>query len=197
MTSTDLLGLIGSRICHDIISPLGAIGNGVELLELSGTAPCAEMALVSDSVDNATAKVRFFRLAFGAAEAGQMIEQREILSILDALSNGGRHRFHWKLAEGSPRIELRPALLAMLCLETALPLGGEIDIKKMGTEWLVSARHDRLTLDPALWQPLNAGEAPEAVSSATVHFALLPAMAAEAGRRITVESGPGWAMIRF
>lgn len=197
MTSTDLLGLIGSRICHDIISPLGAIGNGVELLELSGTATGAEMALVSDSVDNATAKVRFFRLAFGAAEAGQMVPYQEILPILDALSSGGRHRFCWKLTEACPRAEVRPALLAMLCLESALPLGGDIVIKKMGAEWLVSARHDRLTLNSALWRPLVDGQAPEDVSSATVHFALLPAMAAEAGRRITVESGPAWAMIRF
>jgi len=49
----DLTALIGSRICHDLISPLGAIGNGVELLQLSGMGDSPEMALISESVTNA------------------------------------------------------------------------------------------------------------------------------------------------
>ncbi|WP_187292463.1 hypothetical protein [Octadecabacter antarcticus] len=54
---SNLNALIGSRICHDLINPLGAIGNGIELLGLAGVAVGPEMALVSESVENATAKI--------------------------------------------------------------------------------------------------------------------------------------------
>ena len=48
--NADLAGLVGSRLCHDLISPIGAIGNGLELLELSGSAPTEEIALIRASV---------------------------------------------------------------------------------------------------------------------------------------------------
>ena len=78
----DLAALIGSRICHDLISPIGAIGNGVELLMMDGAAQTPELALIAESVANANARIRFFRLAFGANAAHQKIARSEILSIL-------------------------------------------------------------------------------------------------------------------
>lgn len=52
--------LIGSRICHDLISPIGAINNGLELIEMSAPSLGPEMALISDSVTSASARIRFF-----------------------------------------------------------------------------------------------------------------------------------------
>ena len=72
MTETlreDLTALVGSRICHDLISPLGAIGNGLELLQLSGLPQGPEWALIAESVENASARIRFFRIAYGAADS--------------------------------------------------------------------------------------------------------------------------------
>ena len=62
---TDLAALLGSRICHDLISPIGAIGNGVELLMMEGGTPSPELVLIAESVAAANARIRFFRLAFG------------------------------------------------------------------------------------------------------------------------------------
>lgn len=64
------------------LSALGAIGNGVELLELSGLGDSPEMALISESVQNANARIRFFRVAFGAANAGQSVAEREVRAVL-------------------------------------------------------------------------------------------------------------------
>lgn len=63
----NLESLIGSRICHDLISPIGAIHNGIELLMLGQTkdVPDEEMSLIFDSCRHAENKVKFFRLAFG------------------------------------------------------------------------------------------------------------------------------------
>ena len=63
----NIAALIGSRICHDLISPIGAINNGLELLEMTGTSSGPEMELISESVGNASARIRFFRIAYGAA----------------------------------------------------------------------------------------------------------------------------------
>ncbi|HMS96693.1 MAG TPA: histidine phosphotransferase, partial [Tabrizicola sp.] len=60
----DLAALIASRICHDLISPLGAIGNGVELLAMERAGP--ELDLLSESVAHANARIRLFRISFGA-----------------------------------------------------------------------------------------------------------------------------------
>ena len=64
---TTFATLIGSRICHDLISPIGAINNGIELIEMGSTASTPEMTLISESVVNASARIRYFRIAFGAA----------------------------------------------------------------------------------------------------------------------------------
>lgn len=61
----DIAALVSARICHDLISPIGAIGNGVELLMLDKAAASPEMDLISESVTQASARIRFFRLAYG------------------------------------------------------------------------------------------------------------------------------------
>ena len=63
----DLVALVGSRLCHDLISPLGAIGNGVELLTMTATTLSPELQLITESVAAANARIKFFRLAFGRA----------------------------------------------------------------------------------------------------------------------------------
>lgn len=189
--------LIGSRICHDLINPLGAIGNGVELLGLSGLANSPEMTLVSESVENATAKVRFLRLAFGAATGDQVVARNEILSILEAMAKGGRLSYSWNVDGDPGRFDVRVALLAVMCIETALPHGGDIEISLNADEWSIYARHERLSLDPALWVPLSKSRHPDTLTAAQVHFALLPEMAAEAERTLHLSHGADWVRINF
>jgi histidine phosphotransferase ChpT len=176
---------------------LGAIGNGIELLSLSGVADSPEMALVTESVQNASAKVRFIRLAFGDATADQVVQRSEILSILQAISNGSRLKYLWNV-EGDPaRLDVRTALLAVMCVETALPLGGEIQVSLDDNSWTIQAKHDRLNLDPALWAPLSKGNCAETLTAAQVHFGLLPRMAADAGRTLALSHGSDWVAIKF
>ena len=54
-TSRHIAALLGSRICHDLISPIGAISNGVELMQMSGADSSPELALISESVESANA----------------------------------------------------------------------------------------------------------------------------------------------
>ena len=79
-SENDLAALIGSRICHDLISPIGAINNGLELVAMSGDVMSQEMELIAQSVENASARIRFFRVAFGSA-GGQLIDRAESVSM--------------------------------------------------------------------------------------------------------------------
>ena len=95
----DLAALVGSRICHDLISPLGAIGNGVELLGMTGVPDGPEMDLIAESVGNANARIRFFRIAFGAAAADQRIGAGRNRLDPRGRSRDGRIAYRWQ-AEG-------------------------------------------------------------------------------------------------
>ena len=114
--ASNLNALVGSRICHDLINPLGAIGNGIELLGLAGHGTSPEMDLVGDSVTGATAKLKFLRLAFGDASPDQVCSRSDILGTLDAIARGGRLSYSWNVAGDPPRLDVRVALLAMMCV---------------------------------------------------------------------------------
>ncbi|MGL4404805.1 MAG: histidine phosphotransferase, partial [Notoacmeibacter sp.] len=66
LTPSELAALLCSRICHDVISPVGALNNGLELLDEPG-AEADAMALIRVSARNASARLQFLRIAFGAA----------------------------------------------------------------------------------------------------------------------------------
>lgn len=195
LTEADLVALVGSRLCHDLISPLGAIGNGVELLAMSGMGTSPEVQLIAESVASANARVKFFRVAFGQASAGQRIGQSEVLTVLRETAAGGRLKFQWQAEGDQPRGAVKMVFLALLCLEQALPWGGEITISEAGGHWHLRASASRTKPDPVLWAHLD-GEV-GALSAAQVQFALLRREAAAAGRELQWQVSENGAMIAF
>ncbi|HHX90507.1 MAG TPA: histidine phosphotransferase [Paracoccus sp.] len=186
--SPDLSALIGSRICHDLVSPLGAIGNGVELLGMNQP-PSPELDLIGESVAHALARIRMFRLAFGAVRDAQRISGREVASILDGLGQSGKIRFEWSMPADLPRREAKLLLLLVQCCESAMPWGGLLTLRQEARGWRLTANAPRLRLDPALWEPFACGAAPPDPRPAEVHFALVPALLKETGRTLGVTRG--------
>ena len=183
----DIAALLGSRICHDLISPLGAIGNGIELLTMSGSTVGPEIALISESVANANARVRFFRVAFGAASPEQRMGKPEILSILTDVTRGGRLSIDWQAAGDPARREVKLAFLLLQCLETAMPFGGKVTVSRKADAWQMTASATRLKVDPALWEVLSNPVAEVEVTAAQVHFLLVPEELHRLGRRLTAD----------
>ena len=177
----DIAALIGSRICHDLISPLGAIGNGVELLGMAGAMDGPEMALISESVMNANARIRFFRIAFGAARGGQMIGRDEILSIMQDMSAGSRVQVEWGSDTSLLRQQVKLAFLLIQCFETALPYGGTIIVKQGQDGWSLHCNAQKMSIDPSIWEMLVSTDIEKDISPAEVHFALVPDTAKSAG----------------
>lgn len=193
----DLATLVGSRICHDLISPIGAIGNGVELLELTSGTASPEISLISDSVQNANARIRFFRIAFGAAKDDQIVSRKDVLSILEATARGGRLTYYWQAEGNHTRTDVRIAFLLLLCFETAMPIGGEVSVQQIADQWVLTARSERLNIDPELWGSLQAHEQLVTQTAAQVQFALLPEVLHENGRDLEISFGDGNIVARF
>lgn len=183
----DLTALLGSRICHDLISPIGAISNGVELLLMDGAAMGPEMTLVAESVAHANARIRFFRVAFGQTSKDQRIGLTEVKSILADMARGSRIAVEWDSGPDLSRRETKLAFLLVLCLEAALGQGGRIVVNRGEERWMLSGTAPRLRIDPDLWETLSNPQAEAEIGPAQVQFLLVPEEIARQHRRLTVE----------
>lgn len=193
----DLAALVGSRICHDLISPIGAIGNGVELLALTDGDTGVEMDLISESVQNASARIRHFRIAYGAASEEQLVSRSEILSILSATARGGRINYIWQIEGDQPRRLVRCALLMLQALETSLQRGGDIQVTRDGNTWVMRAEGPRVIVDEGLWENLLRPQVGYKYTASQVQFALLPSVLSEAGRSVQLKQGSDHLVARF
>lgn len=194
--SHSLASLVGSRICHDVISPIGAILNGLELLDMAGGVPGPELALISESAKSADARIRFFRIAFGLP-GEERLSTAELVRLFDELSKGGRLTLSWEVVNDMPRTEVRLAHLAVLCAQTALPYGGAVAVSQTAGHWSVSLSGVRISREQAAWQALSRGERPEDVTPATVQFALLFDGVRDAGRSLEVSGDETSMTLRF
>jgi len=183
----ELTALLGSRICHDLISPIGAIGNGLELLMIEGATRGPEMALIAQSVAAANARIRFFRVAFGLSSDDQRLGRPEVVSILSDLTAGGRVSIDWQLPSDLLRREAKLIFLAILCVESAMAFGGRITITQDGGRYSISGKAARLKIDVGVWEHLSNPTASVELTPALVHFALLPAELPRQKRRLAVE----------
>ena len=132
----ELAALISSRICHDVISPVGAIANGLEMLDEEQDESMREqtMDLIRKSARQASAKLQFARLAFGAAgSAGAEIDLRDAERVARDFVQGGKHTLSW---QGPPvtlpknKVKLLLNLLALGVV--ALPRGGTVNVEING-----------------------------------------------------------------
>jgi histidine phosphotransferase ChpT len=189
MSEQELSELVSARLCHDLISPMGAIGNGLELLQLGGGAGGPELALVNDSLATALAKLRFYRVAFGPADPQSRQSLEEAAQITDAMFHG---RFTVAWEDGARELGrplVRIAFLAILCLEKSLPMGGVVRAG-MGGDRLTLAVDGRRTQAPAeLWAHVTDGAPAAGVRPDAVQFPLLRRALAAAGHRVEARFG--------
>ncbi len=162
----DLAALLCSRVCHDLISPVGAIVNALEVLEEEKDEDTKEFALdlIRKSAGTASAKLQFCRLAFGAAgSAGAQIDTGDAEKISRGFFEDDKTKLDWKL----PRTLLaknRAKLLLNLLLMAghAIPRGGQLTVDPIGSGesmgFKISASGTNAKIQPAA-AALLAGEA--------------------------------------
>jgi histidine phosphotransferase ChpT len=140
----DLAALLCSRVCHDVISPVGAIINGLEVLdgEQDEEMRAVAMELIKKSADSASARLQFCRLAFGAAGSfGALIDTGDAEKVARDIFTNGRTVLQWNCGR---RMASRASvkLLLNLCLiaASAVPRGGVIAVDILGEDNAMTLR---------------------------------------------------------
>ncbi|HWB44339.1 MAG TPA: histidine phosphotransferase family protein [Hyphomicrobiaceae bacterium] len=136
-TDLELAALISSKICHDVIGPVGAIYNGLEILDEDDDAEAKDYALtvIRNVTEQASARLQFARFAFGAAgSAGAQIDLSTAEQISRGLVGKGKHKLTWRGTPGHMAKDKVKLLLNLIAAAiTALPRGGEIEVSIPGS----------------------------------------------------------------
>lgn len=137
MNDLEFSAFLVSRVCHDLVGPLGAVVNGLEVLEDErDTAMRADaLKIVTSSAAQALARLQFMRIAFGAAgSAGAELDLGEVGRLLAGLINGGRTSLEWEPSHAHwPKDWAKLLMNATLIAADCLPRGGVIRIETPGT----------------------------------------------------------------
>lgn len=192
-----LANLLGSRLCHDLISPIGAVCNGVELMSMGPGRDLPEVAMISESIENANYKIQFYRVAYGLASAEQTLDVTEIRRILAGLTKGGRLRIDWTPETTPSRTVVKLAFLLIQCAESALPFGGKLRVTQDTSGWGIQAEGKKINPDPVLFAALSTPDSALNLTPAQVHFALAAWAAHDAGRTISMLSNATGLALRF
>jgi len=132
----DLAALLCSRVCHDVIGPVGAIINGLEMLDEEQDAEMRGFALdlIKKSAGQASARLQFCRLAFGAAgSAGASIDTSDAATVARGLFAGERTELEWNVPSlRMPKNNVKLILNLCLIVAAAIPRGGVIEVTLSG-----------------------------------------------------------------
>jgi histidine phosphotransferase ChpT len=193
MNAVDLASLLCSRLCHDLMSPVGALNNGIELLADEQDPEMRErcLELLADSARASANKLKFFRLAFGAAGGfGDEVDTHEARAALEGVFGAERRiELGWvvdgdKLPKGAVKLLLNLALIA----GDALVRGGRLDVgaesRSDAIELVIRGEGPRILLDPVFRETLAKGSTSGTVEPRAAGAWLAYSLAAEAGAAI-------------
>jgi histidine phosphotransferase ChpT len=182
----DLAALLCSRVCHDLISPVGAIINGLEVMEEDKDEETKAFALdlIKRSAGQASAKLQFCRLAFGAAgSAGAQIELGDAEKAVRGLFEDGKTTIVWQLARELVAKNRAKLLLNMLLVAAgAIPRGGTLNVEAVDGGYRINASGQNARLAPAV-ADLLAGTPAQAVDAHTIQPLYTGILARDCGLR--------------
>ena len=193
MNAIDLASLLCSRLCHDLLSPVGALNNGIELLADEQDPEMRErcLELLAESARASANKLKFFRLAFGAGGGfGNEIDTREARAALEGLYGPEKRiELGWivagdRLPKGAVKLLLNLAMIA----GDSLVRGGRLDVGSERSddaiEMVIRAEGPRVLVDPVLRETIVKGDAGRMVEPRAAGAWLAHGLAAEAGGSI-------------
>ena len=195
MKSHEFASLLCSRLCHDLLSPVGALNNGIELLadehDPEMRARCLD--LLGESARASANKLKFFRLAFGAAGGfGDEVDTREARVAIEGLFGGdGRVQLGWMVDEPTmSKSALKILLNLVLIAGDALVRGGRLDVgaerHDKGLDIVVRAEGTRIVLDPELKQVLIGKTSEDAIAPRAAAAWLIHCLVTDGGGEVQV-----------
>ncbi|WP_434055506.1 MAG: histidine phosphotransferase family protein [Roseibium sp.] len=194
LSSLDLAALVASRVCHDIISPVGAITNGLEVLDEEGSEDMRDFAmdLIRKSARQASAKLQFARLAFGAAgSAGAEIDLGDAQVVATGFMENEKSDLVWQVSRHlMPKNYVKLLLNLILIANQCVPRGGEIKVEMEGDPQSPSFTLHASGLNPRI--PLGMketldGEEPERIDAHSVQPIYTLLLARESKMVLTID----------
>jgi histidine phosphotransferase ChpT len=139
----DLAALLCSRVCHDLISPVGAIVNGLEVLDDAKNADDRDFALdlIRKSARNASAKLQFCRLAFGAAgSSGAQIDTGDAENMTRGFLEDEKTKVVWNLPRTlQPKNRVKLLLNMLIIAQQTIPRGGTLTVDAQAQGYRIRA----------------------------------------------------------
>jgi histidine phosphotransferase ChpT len=183
-----VLELLNARLCHELVSPVGAINNGVELLDDEDPEFIRDaIKLIGQSARKAGQKLQFYRFAYGTAAAssagGSASSGRELAT---GLLEGGKVRCDWSAeAAALPVLWQRLACNMLVLAAEALPRGGEIAVRPHGAAGVeVTASGDSVNVAAELRAAFDPAIAVAELTSRSVHAYFTARLTAELGGKL-------------
>jgi histidine phosphotransferase ChpT len=194
LSGPDLAALLCSRVCHDVISPVGAINNGLDLVDEGGADDDA-MDLIRSSAHNASVRLKFARLAFGASgSVGASLDTGEAeKAVQDFVSADNKTQVLWQGARAIiAKNKVKLLLNLFLVAYGSIPRGGTIEIVledlETAPKFTLTARGKMVRVPPKFLE-IHSGNAEEAIDAHTVQPYYTVLLAQEAGMTITSAAG--------
>jgi histidine phosphotransferase ChpT len=190
LTGPDLAALLCSRVCHDVISPVGAINNGLELLD-EGGADADAMDLIRTSALNASVRLKFARLAFGASgSVGASIDTGEAEKAAKDFAIAEKKT---EVSWNGPRViipknRVKMLLNLFLVAYSAIPRGGSIDITLENPEYdatFTIVSKGRMMRVPSKFAELLTGSIEESIDAHSIQPYYTVLLADEASMELT------------
>jgi histidine phosphotransferase ChpT len=195
-----VLELLSSRVCHDLISPIGAVGNGLELLEEAGPDMSGDaLKLSANCVRKASALLEFFRMAYGTAGSDAGLRWDTAKQLAEGLLEGGKVVLVWTPVPAGvaimPPLVPKLALNLVLLATEMLPRGGEIVVALQPADGrailsaVASGREARIPEEIAAAMVADADSVPP-LTARTVHGFFTARLAEASGSRLEALARP-------
>lgn len=191
-----VLELLASRLCHDLISPVGAITNGIELMGDEGPEFAKDAtAIVAQSAKRAGYRLQFYRFAYGAGGSGGGAPAPK--ELVAGMMEGGKVACDWPSAYDDLPVEWQKLAcnLALLAAEV-LPRGGKVNLSGKGKTLEAVAEGESVNLTPEAKAALAPGAEVNALTARTIHGYFTARYAEKLGARLSLAEGPKRAVFK-
>jgi histidine phosphotransferase ChpT len=157
-----VLELLSSKICHDLVSPVSAINNGVELIEdIGGSVVEEAMKLIGDSANLASRRLRLFRMAYGRAGSDESLAIKDVKQVAEQYVAGGKLMLTWPEDEPSAALAaqrgfMKTVLNLIILAEETLAYGGVVSLRSVTEEGKTGCRFEIVGRGAQLTPPAQA-----------------------------------------
>jgi histidine phosphotransferase ChpT len=188
-----VMELLASKLCHDLVSPVSAINNGVELIEdIGGSVVNEAMKLIGDSAVTAARRLRLFRMAYGRAGSEENIAVRDVRQVAEQYLSGGKITLNWPDATPADdavasRGFLKTILNMIVLAEESLAYGGVVTLRSgdNGCHIEIVGRSAHLSLQHQ--EALDGAMAIEELSPRTIQAYITGRFASHFGLKLTYD----------